>query len=364
MSEGEVAPMTGGGESAAPDTSPSPAPEAPDTSTSGTGGGEGAAAPQASSTPSSEAEATGQAAAPDDGVQRFRIGDEELTVEEMQARLSPDYEHAIKAGGEETKIRNAELRRYLELGAGAHKRMQEAAEVRKQFTDRMERMRGGQIGDVLAEILDPAKYPDGAQSWAREQLREEFEQQQRLEQLYKTDPVAHRREVERIATERALAKANFETKRKEAQAAQEAKQRAHQEMVAKVPGALEAAGLPTTPGAYAHFARTMQQYQQVGHDLSPEDAAHLAAKEFRGEVSTFLQQALASGGPKAVLDMLGPDMRKAFREFELQDGKGKAAPKPKASTESAPAPKKDGKRPWGTTMRDELRAIDRKLRSA
>lgn len=279
----------------------------------------------ASAAPATEAEAMHMVSR--GGVER------EMTVAQMQAELGDNHRYSLKADGQDREFSHSDLMRHAQLGVGAMGKMQEAAGLRKQLDEQREYGR-----------TDPAAYleqhllKDGmtTRDWMMGQLRGEFEENERINAMRTSGDTAG---ADRMVEDRAVKRIEGEQKVREtrAQRAEQAKQqqasrRAFQE---SIPRALEAAGLPHNPATHAHIGRIMQQYQQVGHKLTVEDAAHMARDAYHTEV----RGVLAGMQPDALGKFMGDDLRKILREHELAVLKGGGAPAaaPKAATPEAPA---------------------------
>lgn len=272
----------------------------------------------------------------------------EYSTEELLEHLNSDG-RAFKIGGEEKHLKWNEIQRMVELGHGAFDKMREAANIRKEWSEAIERATSSP--DEVSWFLQEKLNMDPRQ-WANDLLYEDFKFNSEMKDLMQSNPqLAQQKMQERIAqrTEREAA-----LKEQRAQAEREAQEsaKAREEFAKAVPGHLEAHGVPHNTATEQMFYAIGNKWAQVGQVLPPETVAGMVADEWKSMVWGHVSKL----DDDALLDSMGKDLRKRLRALEtkaLKGGQKKAEDKPRP--ESKPREKKDA---GVYTMREFLRKFD------
>lgn len=249
-----------------------------------------------------------------------RLGQEvELSLDELLAAASDDhrYELEIGKGTDGNKLTKAltlpEMLRSARLGEAAFSKMEEAANLKKAYEQARER--GRQEPDwYMREHLGVEDPEDWAVQRASQRLKRDAE----LQELLQSNPAEYHKQVsadlqakmDREATAKEAAQ-----KREQAMQAAQARQQA---LAKEVPEALKVVGLPNSPEIQFRLGAIMRKYQSVGHNLSLDEAAQMAAESYKQEILGYLSQR----EPAALLSLLGHDLRKVLRGAELKALKG------------------------------------------
>lgn len=246
-------------------------------------------------------------------------------AEERRLRLK------LKVDGaeEDWEGSEADVARELQLSRAARKRMQEAAEYRKQATEFMERVRK----DPVSALKDPSIGVD-VKELVKKQLIKEYED----EQLKAQDP----REFE-LREAKAKLEA-YEQERKQAEEAwhKEQERLKQEELDTKVRGqleqqfiaAMEKSNLPKNAYGLAEMAKVAQISFAKGLDLTPDEMAREAEERMDGNAKRYLG---ALKGEQLVAK-LGPDVVKEVQRYLLAKARGAKAAPPVVETKPVVAP--------------------------
>lgn len=251
-------------------------------------------------------------------------------------------DEAAEVFGEKlTKKELAELRKIREdrkkFDAAAHKKMQDAAELRKQIE--ADRSQFGQILEALEQdpwALHRARLVKGGmtESQADERINQ-LAEARLVEQMKRAQMSPEQLELERLRTENEGLKKTQEQRDAEAREQRKtelkAKYREHYDQ--QVADALVSANLPRTRRMAGKVAAVMAEYKRAQEDIDPGLAAEIVRDEFRTETSHELLE-MAKADPKAALATIPKELielaieerTKAARDFVPQEKPRKPAP--------------------------------------
>jgi hypothetical protein len=259
------------------------------------------------------------------------VKEEEWDAERIQKFLDDDDDDEFELDGEKVRIPRWEQRRLVRPAAASMRRMQQAAELRKQLEADRARLKQDLLGfadDTLGHeeadetTLDPeirgllnGMRPTKAQAAYLQAARKVYE----LAQLRKTDPDKYLAEQKRVIDARMAARTKME-----------AEQRANSERVERwgreIPAALQQAGLDDTPENRMRLANVHQPAIAAGYDMPFTEAAYMVRQQQQKEVRSVISK---MDGP-TLHKFLGPELTKRLREVDLK--------KVKAETQQAAAP--------------------------
>lgn len=293
----------------------------------------------------------GEAKPRTDKPQKFKIkrmGKEiETDLETLQRMASDDWEDEIPVSGQPRKAKYQDLVRGYQLSEGAFDRMRKAAELEKQWAERMDFGRKDP-GWFLETQFGVENHED----WAHHVLLKKIEREKKLKELYEAgDMYGFEKLTQDVAAER--------NKRKEAfKQAQDAAIRRQQDIAeqrkkteASIQGAFKQVGVPDNDATRAIASRIFRQYNEIGHDLPHDHLAAMVRDEYVKHIGSYLDQLDDDG----LLGFLGDGRRKKLRELEVQKmnaGGKKPVPKP---SESKPAAKRENGKPAGITAAQFLK---------
>lgn len=262
-------------------------------------------------------------------------------AEKIGAKKVDDDKYTIKVDGEKLELTKDEMIKYAQLGKAGQKKMQEAAELRKQVDMLIDALRKDPMS-VLSDPaigLDPVKL---AQEVLAKQLEEEAKSpEQREQERMKAELEALRKEKQEI-----------EERRKE-EARQAQMQKYENEISDQIIKIMEAGKLPNTPRYLRTVADIMLTAVENDLKISPEQAATIA----REEVMNDNKKLYENMDDQELEDFLGQEVIKRIRKNSVKKVQvAKSAPpsKPQATGQATPkteeAPKKismkDFMKPW------------------
>jgi CheY-like chemotaxis protein len=272
-----------------------------------------AAAPAAESAPSTEnTENVNLEADVEEGSEEGDSSEAQKAKEDaakVEKKLKEEIKkYKLKTDGNEEEVDESELIRRAQKATGAEKRMQESAQLKKDFINFIENLKSNPR-KVLADpalSIDVVKF---AQEVLSQQLEDEQKspEQRELEQLKK--------EIEDI---RAKEKADEEQRKQDDYNRSIAKY--EQEFEQQFQEAIESSGLPKKPALLRKMAMIMDTALQNGKELTAKQAVSIAKKELESDVKEMMG-ALSDDGMES---FLGKDLLKRIRKSNLQ--KIKAAP--------------------------------------
>lgn len=182
----------------------------------------------------------------------------------------------LKIDGKEEELDEQEVLKRAQIASAAQKRMNEAAQLRKDVEQLVEMLRT----NPLAVLADPALGLDVKklfEDYANQQLEEESKspEQREKEKLQKElEDLKKQAQTEKEARE----KAEFER----------LKEKASQDLDNQMTAALETAGLPQNPYVIKRMADYMMLALQNDKEVSPNDIIPIVKKEIYGDFKQFL----------------------------------------------------------------------------
>ncbi len=156
---------------------------------------------------------------------------------------------------------DASLTKQLQLARAASKRMQEAAEIKKQQEAFRERLKKNPV-----EALKDPEFGLDVRKMIEEQILREYEEQQMAE------PERKAKQMERALAEREAQIAQKEAEYQERETAA-LNERVFNETKAQFETALSTSGLPNNPHTIAMMAEVAQQNLEAGIELDPSQLA-------------------------------------------------------------------------------------------
>lgn len=290
----------------------------------------------------------GKAAAPK--AQKFklkRLGkDVEADLETLQRMASDDWEEPVTVGGQERKARYQDLVRGYQMSEGSFDRMRKAAEIEKQWAERMD-FGKKDPGWFLETQFGVEDHED----WAHHVILKKIERDKKLKELYEAgDMYGFNKLTQDIAAERNKRKDTFKQAQEAAIKRQQDMAEQRKKTQASVEAAFKAGGVPLNDATKAIAGRIYGEYSEIGHDLPHDHLAAMVRDEYVKLVNSYLDQLDDDG----LLGFLGDNRRKKLRELEVQkmnSGGKKPAPKP----EQKPQPKRENGKPAGITAAQFLK---------
>lgn len=236
----------------------------------------------------------------------------------------------VTVDGEQRRIRARDALRDYTLRSASHKRMEEAARLRKETE-----AREAQARELLETIRDPAGLLAVAQHLGvnPKQLRELIEAEERT-------PEDVKRERALAAREKALAEREAAEKRaREEAAASAAEKRERAKYIESISKGLESAGLPKSQRMMSEVAKVLAAAFDAGdRSFTVEDAVQVV----REEMTTHSRALLGELPPEQLRALLG-DKLDAVRQQDIEKAKAHrnaTRPKPNGGRPAAAAPPK------------------------
>jgi hypothetical protein len=248
----------------------------------------------------------------------------------------------LKTDGEEEEYdptdpeHKAKLQRYAQLGRAGHKRLEEAAKIRKEAEGVLQALERDPLGTLERLGLDV----DGL---AESRLRARLEREQMTPEQRREAEERQRHETERQKFERE--KAEWETQRAEAL-------KAHygQQLEKTLMDAVQAGGFPATPPVVARLAQLHRANLLGGIELSPDELAAHLRDDLAAETASILH---GLDAPR-LLALLGKETADKIRKHDVEQLRKKpAAPQaqPKPTPRPEPKPEQMREVDWDAYMR-------------
>jgi hypothetical protein len=264
-----------------------------------------------------------------DGLALTKAQVRELQAADMDAMVS------MKVDGKTVKMSVKDALKQAELGAGAQRRMQEAAQTRKEMQRLLEDeeeyyKRKGMTADEAAEKRLVSKYE--RLSMTPEQ-KKAYETEQQLKQYQEKDNQTRQgmlSEMRALLGEvpEGLDKLPSEQLHQELQRAKHVYQEQMQAVEKEFVDAWKSTGLPKSPifgqwtASLMHASQVQKNAGQREDSLQASEAASIVKENFTQAVKEITGQM----GPEALSQLLGPEIMKALREFDVQRVTVKTAP--------------------------------------
>lgn len=274
--------------------------------------------------PNSQSNA-GRGATPPAGLQGIGVG------EKKGGETAAERRFRLKVDGADVEMTEAEVLEHARLGKAAFKRMHEAAEVKKQAMQKLERLKDPQ---KLFEVLT-----DPELGLSEEQIRSAFEdwyEQKVIEPSKLTAEQRRIRELEaRIAA--AEAKEKQEIERQQSEQRSKLAQNYEEKFQAEIIGAIQQGGLPADPKTVSRIAYYMSENirQKLGLPMSA------IVDRVKLDYQTELKSLVGGFEPEKLVKFIGEDVAKglaAHYATELRKRKGLVSAADVMGQPSEPAP--------------------------
>lgn len=210
----------------------------------------------------------------------------------------------LKADGREEELPEEEILRLASLGRAGQRRLQEAAQTRKQYEQ------------AVAALKDPSKFTSAVKTLGHDPATLLY---QLLEAQAEEDSLSpEQRELRALKAEKQALEAE-KTKRAEAekQAAEaQAVQQAEIELARSLPGILAKYDLEPTEHNLRQFARVWNSYAAQGVELTYEEAAQMLHEEYDSYFKSRAQR-LTKRDPADLLKELPEELIQALRQADV-----------------------------------------------
>jgi len=256
----------------------------------------------------------------------------------------------LKYGEEEVELDEPELIRRAQLGFGAEKRLQEAAQANKKAMKVLE-----EWNQLTSLIKDPRKafeifrHPSiglDPEKIAEDLIYEKIQREQMTPEQKEAAELKAR--LMRLEDEKKAQEQEAQTQQMKA-----LEEKYTNDYQSKIISTLEKAGLPKNRRTVARMANYMLAGLQEGVELDPSDVIELVRKDYLEDIQGLFGQL---EGDK-LLEVLGEDVAKKIRATDLARIKGKAKD-PQAKNEPPPKveKKKMTKEDWREYMERQASA--------
>jgi hypothetical protein len=287
-----------------------------------------------------------------DNVEGTEIESQEGETTKEQQVQSMIRKLKLKVDGEEIEedydlSNQDQLIRDLQLARAAKKRMAEAQEAKRKAFDIAQQFEKDPVS-ILERLGD--KGYETAEKMLLKKIQQEMmtPEQRELAEL--------KSRLERFEAQEKAAKEAEERQKQD-----EIEDRYRQQFQTTIIGALEKAGLPKTPRIAQRMAQLLQYNINLGYDLTPEELAHEAKKEFSELFGALSKDAEA----EQLLNLIGKDAYKKLNKHQIDILKkkqfGKESPN-KSLTQSSFKPKSSNKQKT-MTWEDWNNEVSRRIKS-
>lgn len=227
------------------------------------------------------------------------------TAEALKAEIK---KYKVKVDGSEEELTEDELVKHAQLGKAAQKRMQEAAEYRKQVNSFVDALRS----DPMKVLSNPnlGIPADQLKKFAEQIINNEIEEMQKTPE---------QKEKEKLQKELQDLKAQAENDKKARDTAefQRLQEQAAVQLDTSITEALEGSDLPKSPYTVKKMAEYMMLALQNDIDLSPKDLLPLIRKQVTSEI----REMFGKMPEEALEEFLGKDNLSRLRKRNVQKAK-------------------------------------------
>jgi hypothetical protein len=221
----------------------------------------------------------------------------------------------VKVDGKELDMGEDEILQSASLGRAAMQRMREAAELKNKMSAFMENFRKNPI-----EALEDPQL--GLTDDQRREMIENYYKKKYIEPEEMTpeqkELAAARSEIEKYKKVEEDRKQKEETLRRQLI---EAKHR--QTFEQQIIGALDKGGLPKTPQTAARMAFYMSEAIKAGYEAPIETIVNQVRQDYMDAIRDLTSQST----PESLLKVLGPDIVKRIRQYDVDQWKARRAAK-------------------------------------
>lgn len=225
---------------------------------------------------------------------------------EQAAPVAERRKYTYKVDGKEVSedLSDDDVKKHLSMSKAAYRRMQEAAEAKKQSEQLIRMLRENPEAVFENEqIMGNKKFRDIAEAYLAKQLESEMLTPEQRQQKQMQSELEKYRESER--------------KQKEAQESQQMEQlQQHyaQEFEKNIIKGLSSQNLPKTPTTVKRMAQLMAKNLEHGLDLPPEAIAELVRQDYVRDI----QELFGSTEADALLSLLGDGVSNKIRQADLK----------------------------------------------
>lgn len=256
----------------------------------------------------------------------------------------------LKVNGVEREFDEATVIRKAQLAESAEQKFQEAAKLRKQTEAFIEALRS----DPMSVLTNPQlglNFRELAEQYLAKEIGREMltPEQREIEELRQFKAERERQEEE-------ARQAEMTTKQQAEFKAQQVKYA--QAYDREITDALTGSGLPRTPQTLKRVAELMHNALSKGYELDAVTAADMVRESYQSDISQLYGQL---DGEK-LLAVLGEDLAKKIRMYDLQRLKAKQAPPPvqEPAAPAAPVSRREPKPAGGMKTNEWMEAIRKK----
>jgi hypothetical protein len=303
----------------------------------------GAPAPEASNTPALEAsdQAVDQV---EEAVAGAEGGDPAATAvkAETEKQLKAEIKKwKLKIDGKEEELDEESLVKHAQMGKAAQKRMQEAAELRKNVEAFLTVLKA----DPLKVLSDPSLGidPEARKRMAEAIINNEIEEMQKSPEQREKEKL--QRELEELKN-----KHKQDEESRKAREFQRLQDEASKQLDRDMTQALETSGLPKSPYTVKKLAEVMMIALQNNVEISAADAIPLIRKQMQAEI----KEMFASTPEDLIEEFIGKDNISRLRKRNLQRMK-QSADSPSAVKSTGSEVKKNTEAPKKIAMKDFLK---------
>lgn len=240
---------------------------------------------------------------PSDGVE---VQSEEESSEEPETTEEssdePEKLYEVKVDGESFQVTLDEMMKSFQLGSSAHKKFQEAAQLRKEAKVLQDQLVVNPIEAAIKAGASPQALRELMESYLYEQIKydEMSPEEKELQELRKFKESQEQERVER------------EKQSRQAQIEQETQYHAEQ-LQAEYTAALEKSSVPATENAISRIAQIQLDAANAGYDIPVEQAVGAYVKEQQSLVNSYIKQL----NEDQIESIIGKEKLDALRKKEL-----------------------------------------------
>lgn len=310
------------GPSGSPGGSPSPAPTGPGQSSGGPGiapPGSSQTAPQGSPPPTTEKVAPKR----DPWLRKVRIGEGE-TAAEHELDLSPhlaEYRHRLKVMGKDEEASIEQLAEAYPLAVGARQKFTEATKLRQEAAAERQtfEQQRAQVREALSDpksaflILSKSMGSEAnVVAWMEGILDQRYAYEKATPEQRRAMDAERQKEDGLSARERTIREGEAREKTRRAEEHKRTTAANLEQLKKTVPAALEAAGVPSTPGTMSQFVAVKLAAKEAGVPMTDAQAAAAVKREVDALMGGLKRD------PKSLRAALGEDGAEMLRASEVE----------------------------------------------
>lgn len=260
------------------------------------------------------------------------------TTEQQQAKQKWKFKHKIDGQEIEREYDEDELNIRLQKGEAAEKRMQEAAELKKQIAaireyvkqNPLEALKDPFFGgvDVRAQLEQEI-----AEKWKTSYAESQMTPEQRMQKEYEAKVQAAQKEAEEAR------------KQLQAREQEQIDKRVYEETMSSFTAALKAMDVEASDEALYQMARIAKINRSHGVTLTPQQLAKEVQTALNGSRDKLHKAVVGGLKGQALLDHLGPQVVKEAIRAYLEKAKAPQVPKPPEPPKESPTEEPDRAKP-------------------